>query len=194
MATTVTRDQVLGGLLTALASLKPTTNTAVTTQKPLRDLARYTGEFSTEEALQRGIAGRTPAVLVAYQNERSIYTTVGRRVDRVEGTYFAICCTDAERNREDRRLLFAIMDLVRPLLAAHRLGLSIGPLRYAGDSLVRDDEKCLAYAMRFTTKYHVDYTKQAAYDSLLSTDGTLKFPASQGGATVESTHQTLLGP
>jgi phage gp37-like protein len=193
VATTVTRDQVLDGMLTALASLKPATGGAVSSAQYLRDLARYAGEFSTEEAFQRGVAGRCPAVLIAYVGERTLATSVGRKVDKVEGTYAAICVVDFERNRNDRSRVYAVMRDVQGLIGARAFGLAITPMRYVADSLVRDDEKCLAYAIRFTTKYRVDYTKQAIYSPLLSTDGSFKTPPDDGGVTIERSIQTLEG-
>jgi phage gp37-like protein len=194
VATTITRDQVLDAMVAQLAPLKPAVGGAVSPTKYVRDIARYAGEFSTQQALLRGMAGRTPAVLLAFSGERTISTTIGRKVDKVEGTYVAVCCSDSERSRDDRASVFRLMNDVRGLLGARRLGLAMHPLRYVGDQLILDDEQTLAYGVRFTTRYRVDFTKPASYDALLSTDGAFKFPTAQGGATVVGSKQTLEGP
>lgn len=192
MATTVTRDEVLDGMVTALASLKPAKGSPITPTAYVRDISRYAGEFSSQEAMQRGMAGRTPAILIAYERERVLSTTVGRKVDKVEGSFFAICCNDAERSRDDRASIFKLMGDATQLLGARYLGLSIQALRYTGDSLVADDGKVLAYALRFTTRYRRDYTKQATYPPLLSADGSLNDATS--GETVVGVNTQLPGP
>lgn len=193
MPSTVTRDQILGGMMAAIAPLKPTIGQAVSTSQYVRDIARYAGEFSTEQALLRGMAGRTPAVLVLYMAERAISRSVSRRVDKVEGSYVAICCVSTARNRDSREpTAHELMNDVRGRLSARRLGLSIQPLCYLGDRLVVEDDKVLAYALNFSTRYRIDNTKTGTYDSLLSASGSLV--DSTSGETVVSVQQSLSGP
>jgi hypothetical protein len=183
----VTKDQILAGMVAGLASLVPAEGQAITAAKYVRVVARYGGKLDpgsqiatmsiSDETLQRGVAGRTPAVLIGFDGERRVRTVISRRRDYVEGTYMAVCCRDSERSRDDRKGVMAVSEDVRRLLGARKLGLAIQPLRYAGTRTVRDDEKLLAIAAVFTTRYWVDYTIEPGADVVESAAGEIVAPA-----------------
>jgi hypothetical protein len=172
MAATVTKDQILDAMVAALAPLGAAPGPGY-----LKKLSRYTGEFTTQEAFQAGVVGHTPAVLIAFGGERRVRTTIGRRVDRVEGTYFALGVSESARGREDRAKVLGWLEDVRQLLGARAFGLPIRPLQWQRDDLLRDDDKALAYLSRYTSQYHADYTVDPGADVLESALGGIYDPA-----------------
>lgn len=172
----VTRSQILDGMVTALAVLVPVVGDPVTSTKYVRSVGRYMGRASVEELLQDGVAGRTPAVQVAYESESSLRTATGRRFDRVTGTYVAYCITDRRDTRDARTVALTLTASVRYALGAHTFGLAIRPMRFVGDSLFADSEKIIIYAVRFSTVYRVDYTIDPGTDYLESASGDVHAP------------------
>jgi phage gp37-like protein len=172
---TVSHDEIMDGMVTALASLTTDPGEPLTSTAYVHKIGRFAGRLdTTDEAFQRGVAGRTPAVLVGYEGERTKYNTIGRRTSRVEGDFVAVCVLDAARARDDRKAIYSVVEDVRRLLSARRLSLEISPLRYSGDSTVRDDERMLAIAARFTTRYRVDVTKtNVDYDDMTEASGEI---------------------
>lgn len=170
----ITRDQILDGMVTALADVTAGVGLPVSGTRYLFSCQRYIGsEFTVQEGQERSIAGRTPAARVAFLSERTIRTTVGRRRDIVEGTFGVYLATEIQRSRDSRKALFAVMSGVRDLLGARALGLGIRPLRYMSTDRVIDDDKMLVYLDRYTTRYRIDYTKEAAYDTALEAIGDI---------------------
>ncbi len=173
MATNVAVSTILDGMVAALAPIVPTPGHGVSAAKYVRHCSRYAGELTSREAGRRGAAGRTPAVLVAYQGERTLSTTIGRRVDKVEGTFAAVCITDAESDRDRRAFITACLQDVQRLLGARRLGLAIQPLVIRGNRIAADDELMLAHVIDITTRYRRDYTKDPGADRMLTFDGEI---------------------
>ena len=175
VAVTVTKDQILDGMLTAIGSIVAPSS-GVTDAAYVRKAGRFMGRLDPyNEAFQRGITGRCPAVVFGFDGEHTLKTTIGRRVDRVEGTYLAACISDSERGRDDRKRLLAVLEDVRLLVAARRYSLQIQPVRYHGTRVLIDTEKMLAVAAVFTTRYRVDYTKHATYDVMEDASGDIFF-------------------
>lgn len=176
MATTVTPDQVLTGMEAAIVgALKPATGDPVTTDKYLRDVGRFSGLAKIKELTEES-RGKSPAVQVAFAGERIIRTTVGRRVDYVEGSFDTYCVSDSRKSRDARGLMgLKICNDVRQSIAARRFSLPIKGMRFVETTLALDDEKekALVYRSRFTSRYHVDYTKQATYETMDSVKGDI---------------------
>lgn len=166
-----TYDQVLNGMVTRLQPLTLAAGGSFHVAK------RYMGErFDEQEFSLRGVAGRCPAVLVAFSGERSFRTTIGRRRDRVEATFLAICVSDSHRSKDDRAAVLGMLYAVRKQLGDTKLGLAISPLRYGGVVVVAEAEMFFAYAVRFVTRYSVDYTINPGGDVILSADGQIVYP------------------
>ncbi len=156
----ITRDAILNGMVAALASVAATVGGAVSSSRPFHTVDRYMGELSSEEAFKRGgVAGRCPAVRIAFVSDRSVRTSIGRRVDTVEATFTAVVFSDSVKSKDDRATLLAHAETVQRLLAARRLGLEIKPLRHRATSEIGEIPHCTAYAVTFATRYHVDYSK-----------------------------------
>ena len=167
-------DQVLDGVV---AELDPLRAAAWTAGKRLT-LKRYGGErFNVEDAEQRGVAGRTPAVLVALAGDRPVRTTIGGKRALMEMTVLAICCSDSARSKDDRTdVVDDMVADVRKQLGGRRLGLPIQPIRYGGLVVVAEHEKLFAHAARFTARYRVDYSKDPGDGHLLSAEGQIVPP------------------
>jgi hypothetical protein len=186
----VTRDQILDGMVTALASVTAGVGNPVSSTRFLYSTQRYMGtDFAVQEVQERGVAGRGIACRVAFIDERTIRTTIGRRRDYVEGTYGVYLGVDIQRSRDSRKTLFAAMDNVRLLLGARAFALGVKPLRYKSTARKIDDDKLLLYLDTYTTRYRVDYTKTATYDTMLDVvgevyEGTEEAPVNPTGLHV----------
>src|SRR5678815_1066325 len=122
MATNVSIASILDATVAQLsAQLVPSPlGSPVTSQKPVFTCQRYMGgEFRTEEGLTRGIAGRCPALRVRFAGSKSVKTTIGRRVDRVESAIQVIVASDSHRSKDDRKKLLAIAESVRRFVGSH---------------------------------------------------------------------------
>jgi hypothetical protein len=169
----VTRDQILDGMVTALATVTAGVGVPVSPTRYLYSAQRYMGEYTVQESQERGTAGRTPNARVAFVSERSIRTTIGRRRDFVEATYGVYMATDVQRSRDSRKVLFSAMSGVRDLLGSRALSLGIRPLRYQATTRVIDDDKLLVYMDSYTTRYRVDYTKDPGSDVIEDAHGSI---------------------
>lgn len=145
---------------------------------PLRFVKRYAGEkFDAEQFGDRGGAGRTPGVFVAFAGERPIKTTISRRRDKVELTALAICVNDSRRSRDDRKALFTIVRSVEKQLGDTKLGgLAIKPLRYGGIQTLAENDIVYAWGVRFLTQYWIDYTVDPGSAVMQEADGQLVYP------------------
>ncbi len=165
----VTWEQILGGMITGLASITVPQGGAASSTQYLRVCDHYLGQFESEEAFtQGGLAGRTPAVLVAFAGETSLHSSVSHKSDHVEGNFIAFCASDSHRSREDRDVIFKVMRDVRQLLGAKRLGLAISPLRYRGIIIVSEKPQLFAWGVKFSTRYHLDLSRAPAQDETLA--------------------------
>jgi hypothetical protein len=149
---------ILDGMISVLQPITAQTGVPMTPPNQiLRQVGRYCGEFDGEKALEGyGISGRTPAVLVDFAGEKSVTMTVGRRRQKVEGSFVAIVCTDAHRTPEDRNSLLAVIERVRIQLVSRRLGLDITPLWYKEIIVYRELPQLAAYGVVFATQYWLD--------------------------------------
>jgi hypothetical protein len=170
----VTRDQILDGMVTALATVTAGVGVPVSATRYLYSAQRYMGgEFTTQEAQERGLAGRTPAVRVSFVETRTIRTTIGRRRDLVEDTYGVYAGTDIQRGRDSRKSLLAAMDGVNNLLGSRALSLGVKPLRRVDSRPYIDNDKLLVYLDKYTTRYRVDYTKDPGNDVIEDAHGSI---------------------
>lgn len=169
----VTRDQILDGMVTALATVTAGVGNPVSATRYLYSAQRYMGEYTIQESQERGTAGRTPNARVAFVSERTLRTTIGRRRDVVEATYGVYMATDVQRSRDSRKVLFSAMSGVRDLLGSRALSLGIRPLRYQSTARVIDDDKLLVYLDSYTTRYRVDYTKAVADEVIEDVSGQI---------------------
>lgn len=177
-APTPTYDQVADGMVTQLTAQLQAPQTGVTADKPLRFVKRFMGrKFTADDFSRQGGANRTPGVFVMFDGERPVRKTIGRRRDKVEATFSAICVSDLHRNKDDRKVVLETIGSVRKQLGARQLGLSIQPLCYAGIAELIEGDKLHAYAARFTTRYWVDYTKDPGPDVITDVDGEIVYPA-----------------
>lgn len=160
MAVNVSIESVLDEVVDqVLAELCPETGEPVTSDKPVYVAQRFMGsDTSAEEILKRVVAGRTPAVLVRHVGDRSIRTSIGRRVDRVESELSLIVCSDRQDGRDERKALLPITESVRTLVGARMYDQPMSPLRWTRTSTLHDTSALLALAVNFTTKHRVDYT------------------------------------
>lgn len=172
----VTRDAILDGMVAALSDVTAEAGGAVSTERYLYSAARYMGELRNEEAFKRGVAGRCPAVRVAFVSDRSLRTAVGRRVDRVEGTFVAIVLSDSSKSKDDRDTLLRLSEKVQRLLAARALGLAISPLRHRATNEVAGAEHAMAYGVTFSTRYRVDYTIDPGTTAMETATGDVHTP------------------
>ncbi len=184
MATNVSRDSIIDGIVGKLSVLQPATGAQITTTAYVRSIGRIMGRLENDsEAFQRGVSGRTPCILVGPDGPpRRIRTTIGRRVDRVESGFKVICFSDKQKNRDSRSVLLSMCEDVRRLVAARRLALEIQPLVFAGEATELDDEKMLAIAVKFTTKHRVDYTLTNTYDTMNTVRGRIVWPDNDDGS------------
>jgi hypothetical protein len=176
---TITRDDILDGMVAALASITADEDNPVSAERPLYTVDRYMGELGSVEAFKRGVAGRTPAVRVAFVSDRSVRTTIGRRVDLVEATFVAAVFSDTVKSKDDRKRLLGVCAQVQGLLGARRLGLEIKGLRHRGTTEFPALEHCTAYGVQFVTRYRVSYVKDPGDNKLLSTEGSIFIPPTE---------------
>lgn len=168
----VTRDQILDGMVSALASVTAGVGQPVSSTRYLYSAQRYMGdEFSVQEGQERGLAGRTPAARMAFLDETTIRTTIGRRRDVVDGRFGVYLATDIQRGRDSRKSLFAAMEGVKDLLGARALSLGVRPLRRVSSRPFIDNDKLLVYLDTYTTRYRVDYTKNPGSDVIADVSG-----------------------
>jgi hypothetical protein len=173
VATNVAADSILDAMVTQLATLV-NTGGAATTAKPVHTCQRYLGkEFDTGEGLKRGIAGRCPAVRVQWAGTRTIRTTIGRRVDRVESTFKVIVASDNQHGRDARKGLLALVETVRGLVGSRAFGLPMTPTRYRSTETVIDEDALMAVALTFTALHRVDYTINPGTDQMLEIVGPI---------------------
>lgn len=168
-------DDILNAMMGGLSSITiPQGGAGVTEAQYLYFVDWYFGQFDTPEALQAsGVAGRTPCVLVSFAGERIVRTSVGRRKDRAEGTFVAICCNDSRRSRKDRATLHRALQDVRRLLGGHAFGLQMTPLRPVAVVVVKDDDLLTAYGVKFTAEYFVDHSKPLPTTMLEVAEGNI---------------------
>lgn len=179
MATNVSRDEIIDGIVGKVQALKPAVGAAITSGLYLRSVGRFMGRLdSASEAFQKGIAGRTPCALVGPDGApRRIRTTIGRRVDRIESSFQVVCFSDKQKSRDARAVLLSVCEDVRRLVTARRLGLEIQPLMYAGESTELDSESLMGIAVKFTTKHRVDYTlSEPTYPEMATVWGEIVWP------------------
>jgi hypothetical protein len=177
---TPTFDQVADAMVAQLDATMLAPPTGVTVSKPLRFVKRFMGEtFTKDDFSRQGGAGRTPGVFVAFAGERTLRTTISRRRDKVEASFSAICVSDLHRNKDDRKVVLETIYGVRQNLGARGMsfGLSMMPLRYSGIEKLIESDQLHAYAARFITRYHVDYTVNPGNDVITDVDGSIVYPA-----------------
>lgn len=174
MAVNVSIDSLLDSMVAQLAAqMAPSPGGFVSPLRPVRSVGRYTGsELTTEEGFKRGMAGRTPALRVRHAGSRTIRTTIGRRVDRVESSFSVVVCSDSQRGKEDRENLLALAESVRRLVGARAFSKAVQPMRWANTKTMIDNDQLLALAVTFTTKHRVDYTIDPGTDVMESAGGT----------------------
>ena len=182
MAVNVAIDSVLDEIVDqVIANLCPDDGDPVSTTRPVYVAQRFMGNVRSEDALKRGIAGRTPAVLVSHAGSKSIKTTIGRRVDRVESEFSLVVCSDRQDGRDERKVLLPIVESVRSLVGARAYDQPMSPLRWTKTDTLFDSDQLLALAVSFTSRHRVDYTIQpdpeetmdSATGSILAGDFTL---------------------
>lgn len=178
MIATTSCDAIMNAMVTAVLALKPVDGGALTPLLPIYSAGRFTGRFTVPESSQDGTAGRTPAVQVGFDRERSIRTTIGRRYDRVEGFYPVYVITDRRSTRDDRAVIFAIAGLVRKAIGGRAFSLPIKPMRFESFDLVADTEEALVYALRFKSTYWTKFTTKTAADEMETVAGNV-FDASE---------------
>lgn len=171
----VSRSQVLNGMVAALAALTPAVGGPITTSAYVRSVGRYTGKASVEELLQDGVAGRTPAVQVAYEGETPFRRVMGPS-ERVTASYVAYCITDSRDTRDGRARVLQLTQDVRQKLGKHSFGLAIRRFHFESESLFADTEKVIVYAVRFSTVYRVDYSIDPGNDLMESATGDIHVP------------------
>jgi hypothetical protein len=178
----ITRDAILDGMVAALGVLLPAEGDGVSADRPLYSAARYMGELTSKDAFERGgLAGRCPAVRCAFVSDRSVRTTIGRRVDYVEGTFVAVVFSDSQRSKDDRQVLLRLNERVQAALGARRLGLEIKPLLHRQTTQFPGIEHCTAYGVTFVTRYRVAYVKDPGNDHMESVSGSVFVPPADAG-------------
>jgi hypothetical protein len=185
VATNVSTDEILDGMVTALASLVPATGDPITPTAYVRSIGRYMGSATLQEMFQDGSAGRTPALQVAFESSRRVSSTTARRVDRIAAIFAVHCITDNKASRDRRALILRLAEDVRRLVGARALGLEIKPMRWQGVSVGTDNEQGLDYVVRFETVYHVDYTINPGLDVMESATGDAFTPETDDEAARE---------
>lgn len=173
MATNVAADSILDAMVSQLNTLV-NTGGAVTALKPVHTCQRFMGaEFKLDQGMKRGIAGRCPAVRVQWAGTRSIRTTIGRRVDRVESTFKVYVASDNRHGRDARAPLLALVETVRSLIGARAFGLPITPTRYRSTNTVIDEDSLMAVALTFTALHRVDYCIPPGTDTMVDAAGSI---------------------
>lgn len=173
MASNVTADSILDAMVTQLSTLV-NTGGAVTIGKPVRTCQRYLGkEFQVAEGQKRGITGRCPAVRVQWAGTKSIRTTIGRRVDRVESTFKVIVAHDGQHDRDFRKSVLPLVETVRNLVGSRAFGLPMTPTRYRSTDTIIDDDAMTALAVTFTALHRVDYSIAAGTDVMNDAHGSI---------------------
>lgn len=173
MAVNVAVDSILDGMVGALAVLV-NVGGAVTALKPVRSLARYMGNEATAvELLKRGGAGRTPLVRARFAGTKTLRTTIGRRVDRVESAFAVIVASDNHHSKDFRDVLLALAETVRNLLGSRSFGLAVTPSRYRATRTLIDQEQLMALAVDFAVRHRVDYTVDPGTDLMLEYTGEI---------------------
>jgi hypothetical protein len=175
MATNVAADSILNAMVTQLSSqLVPTTGQPVTTQKPVHTCQRYLGaEFKVAEGMKRGIAGRCPALRVRWAGTKTLRTTIGRKVDRVESTFGIIVASDNQHGRDFRAMVLALAESVRSLIGSRAFGLPMTPTRYQATRTVIDEDALMALEVLFTARHRVDYSINPGTDQMLEIVGPI---------------------
>lgn len=164
MATNVAIDGLLDSMVTQLSA----NITAA------RSVQRYMGgEFQSAEGLKRGVAGRCPALRVRWAGSKTLRTTIGRRVDRVESTFNVIVASDDQRGRDSRKTTLAIAESVRNFIGSRAFGLSVTPARWQSTNTLRDADDLLALSVVFTVRHRVDYSISAGTDVMLDSKGSI---------------------
>ncbi len=173
----ITRDAILDGMIAALAGVTALTGETVTAQRYLRTVGRYMGELTNPEAFKRGVAGRCPAVRVAFISDRTIRGTIGRRVDLVEGTFSAVVFSDTSKSKDDREILRRLSEKVSNLLSSRRYGLEIKPTVSLGVAeRPTAIENCTAYSVGIKTRYRIDHSIEADYVTMGEAYGDIVAP------------------
>lgn len=182
----VTVPSIVDGMIAALASIAIPASPALSPQGAyLRVVERYRGEFAEDQAELAGVAGRTPAVLVAFAGEQVRKRMAVGTFAHVETTLVAFVCFDTQRTRSARDADFyrAMID-VRRLLGGRRFALNITPLGYDGTTQVVERSSLTAWGVRFKTRYHIDTSRPpAVQEQLLSLSGVV----TDGGQTTYGT-------
>jgi hypothetical protein len=167
----ITRDAILDGIVTALEDVTAAVDLPVSSTRYLHSVGRYMGELSSEEAFRRGVAGRCPAVRVAFVSDRSLRTVIGRRLDYIEATFACVVFSDNAKSKDARETLLRTTEKVQKLLASRALGLEIKPLRHRATAEIGAIEHCTAYNVTFSTRYRVDYTINPGLDVMQTATG-----------------------
>lgn len=196
MATNVSRDSILDAMVTALRVLRPAVGDGISVSRYVRKVDRLMGRLeNATESFQRGVAGNCPCIFVGVDGDpRRIRTTIGRRVDRVETGFKAICFSDKQKDRDDRSNLLSMCEDVRRLVGARRFGLAIQPMRWVGEHVEIDNDALLAIAVRFTTRHYVDYSIEAQYDRVLEVEGEVHLVDDDGNNVGNETPLHIVFP
>lgn len=174
MATNVSVDSMLDAMVAQLGQLVPATGQPLTTQQPVRTVQRYLGaEFKTIEGQKRGIAGRTPALRVRHAGTKTLRTTIGRRVDRVESTFSVVVASDNQHSRDQRTAVLALAETVRRLIGSHTFGFPVTPARWKSTETLRDEDSLLALSVVFAIRHRVDYTITPGTDTMVDSKGSI---------------------
>lgn len=171
----VSRDSILDAITAQVATLAPSVGGAVTSTKYVRKVQRSMGSLrDVTEDQQRGVAGNCPCALVGIDGApKRIRSTIGRRVDKIEQGFKVACFADHQQSRDRRSTLLRMLEDVRDLVSARAFGLGIQPLKYEGEVTECETDALLGISARFSSRYHVDYSKSAAYDTMLDAFGKI---------------------
>ncbi len=167
----ITRDAILDGMVAALEDVTAAVDEPVTATRYLHSVGRYMGELRNVEAFKRGVAGRCPAVRVAFVSDRSLRTTIGRRLDYIEAQFACVVFSDNAKSKDARETLLRTAEKVQKLLASRSLSLEIKPLRHRATTEIAAIEHCTAYNVTFSTRYRVDYTIDPGTDYMEAASG-----------------------
>lgn len=126
----------------------------------LRQADLYVGQFSADAALAtEGLAGRSPAAFVDFHAEEVVAPSVGRTIDRTEATIVVYLGTDTHRTRRDRAALWDVGCAIRDELVFHEPQIECERYRYIGTLPVMDAPQAYVVALRFRTRYALDYAR-----------------------------------
>lgn len=174
MAVNVSAESIASAVVSRIATVIAPSTTPLTATTPIRQVERYIGaELADTEAFRRGIAGRCPAARVRYVGTRTVRTTMGRRVQRVESTFEVVLIDNSHEERDRRQRLIAAGERVRHVVTSRQSSLAMEPLRYRDTKVTRDDLEALVHVLTFTAKHRTDYTIDPGLDTMLDANGSI---------------------